>query len=66
MWNPFGYKFWLVRDYKNFLKIQRGRTSSCVLWCDELVDGPFNSQEDAVHALHFWELQEQTKKRSLK
>lgn len=52
----FPYKYWLVKDFVYGVVVKRARLNP--IGCsDDLLDGPFTEQEDAVRALHFWSLQ---------
>jgi hypothetical protein len=62
---PFRRKFWVVRRNYTLLPITyrvvkvRFSASTCDRFTDEIVDGPFDYQEDAARAKSFWERQDQ-------
>jgi hypothetical protein len=60
MFNPFRYRYWLCESVtQEELRIIRSRRNPVTTgqWNGTLTDGPFDSQEDATHALHFWFIQ---------
>lgn len=60
---PFRYKYWVVWDYilhKSYVK--RARSTFFFDFSTILLDGPFDSQEDAARSLHFWKHQDEEKR----
>jgi hypothetical protein len=64
---PFRFRYWVVRQLHIYdinvtgkYKVVRQRTSLTVAG-SELVDGPFDYQDDAVRALAFWHAQDERK-----
>ena len=66
---PFRLRFWVVRntwidsiEHEGLYKVVKARTQcgACGFGNYELVDGPFDTQEDAARALAFWQLQDGT------
>lgn len=59
-WIPFRRRFWIIVDEYNpkdicVTKARFGFTAhTCI---KRILDGPFDTQEDAVRALSFWKLQ---------
>jgi len=53
---PFRYRYWLVREHGNLVVSRARRNPSCWAYYRDLLDGPFDRQEDVVHALNFWRL----------
>ena len=56
--NPFRLRFWLFHDdWDNSLCVKRQRFSWNLNARFMLTDGPFDTNEDAARALHFWKAQ---------
>lgn len=56
-WMPFRRRYWLVK-YFGKLEVRRGRINPAgFVSMETLVDGPFDTQEDAARALAFWQAQ---------
>jgi hypothetical protein len=57
---PFRYRYWVVEAYYgNEWRVLRTRRNPTHLFGDwygkgPLIDGPFDSQEEAAHSLAFW------------
>ena len=55
--NPFRYRYWLVECQVHLALIIRRSRFNPTRHCSsllELIDGPFDSQEDIMHAQNFW------------
>lgn len=71
-WWPFSLRYWVIwSNTKSQMIVAKSRLSpgNDGLHYSTLgvitLDGPFDSQEDAVRALHFWHMQyEKTKRKS--